>query len=216
MPQRRTPLSDYIPQPADPTLPQSQPALGPKQYAENVSIGIGQGVRDQLAGLLRSAQNPKETLQAIYGLATSPDQWPAMAKDAAVEAYQRATSGPLGLGAVIGANLGPRRIPEAPRTMSVMDHIQPKPGDTLVNHAQRKVNAAVASGDPALIAAAKAEYDRVAQLPPAFAAPYKTTAVTPDKDGVIFGDAEWERSNGPGAPRTEKDKARMLKQINDK
>lgn len=105
MPQRRTPLSDYIPQPADPTLPQSQPALGPKRYAENVSIGIGQGVRDQLAGLLRSAQNPKETLGAIYGMATTPGQWPAMAKDAAVGAYQGVTSGPLGAGRVIGEML---------------------------------------------------------------------------------------------------------------
>ncbi len=114
MPQRRTPLSDYIPQPADPTLPQSQPALGPKRYAENVSIGIGQGVRNQLAGLLRMAQNPKETLGAIYGMATTPSQWPAMAKDAAVGMYQGAASGPIGAGQVIG-----EMLPLTPRTPKI-------------------------------------------------------------------------------------------------
>lgn len=129
VPQRRTPLSDYIPQPADPTLPQSQPALGPLGYAENVSAGIGKGVRNQLAGLLRMAQNPKETLGAIYGMATTPSQWPAMAKDAAVGMYQGATSGPLGFGEFVGNNISPRSLLPGVKTTREMTAYHGTPHD---------------------------------------------------------------------------------------
>lgn len=194
MPQRRTPLSDYIPQPADPTLPQSQPALGPLGYAENVSAGIGKGVRNQLAGLLRMAQNPKETLGAIYGMATTPSQWPAMAKDAAVGMYQGATSGPLGFGEFVGNNFSPSRFLHGAPAARIPMAVAPKPSRIIyrgTSGSADRIKDGVAPG--ALFAAAD---EGTARLYAGARGNVERIEVRPDAKVLVEGSAEYARITG--------------------
>lgn len=114
MPKRNGLLANYIPAPADPSQGAgTAPPLGLLGYAENLSMGGGRGVRNQLAGLLSMAQNPRQTVNALYQMGTTPSQWAPMVDNALRDTSRNALSGPLGFGQVAGEMLplGPRRTP---------------------------------------------------------------------------------------------------------
>lgn len=221
MPTTKRSLLEYsIPQPADPALgPGTSPPLGLLRTAENVSAGIGDGEVNQLRGLLGMVQHPIQTLNALNEIGRRPSQWVPMIGNALQSSARNAMSGPLGFGQVIGENVGPRTsVKIKPVKSGILDTIKPYSTDTHVDYARRRLNAANASGDPSLIAQATAEMEAATLRPPGWALPHKNAKIKKPgkgKDNIVFGDDEWERSNGLGTPRTAEDLQRMLDALND-
>lgn len=109
---RKRGLLEYsIPEPAGMGQPQSAPPLGLLGTAENVSMGLGRGVTNQLAGLLGMVQNPGAVVNSLYGLArTPPNQLAQMAVTGVKDTARNALAGPLGFGEFIGNNMSPRSL----------------------------------------------------------------------------------------------------------
>lgn len=84
------------------------------EYVNNLSIGLGRGFSNQLEGVLSMIESPVQTAKGFAALASNPSQIPGMVRNALTETVSRGTSGPMGLGEVIGENLGPSTFRRAP------------------------------------------------------------------------------------------------------
>jgi hypothetical protein len=76
---------------------------------ENLSSGIGQGVVNQLEGVKALVTDPVGTAKAAYEGVKGVVRDPTVLADALRYTAQKATSGPLGAGEVIGEMIGPMR-----------------------------------------------------------------------------------------------------------
>jgi hypothetical protein len=76
---------------------------------ENLSSGIGQGVVNQLEGVKALVTDPVGTARAAYEGVKGIVRDPSVLADALRYTAQKATSGPLGAGEVIGEMIGPMR-----------------------------------------------------------------------------------------------------------
>jgi predicted GNAT family N-acyltransferase len=96
------PTTDNLP-PAQPTRRSLRTDL------ENLSSGIGQGVVNQLEGVKALVTDPVGTAKAAYEGVKGVVRDPSVLADALRYTAQKATSGPLGAGEVIGEMIGPMR-----------------------------------------------------------------------------------------------------------
>jgi hypothetical protein len=108
-------LGQQVPVPDQPATGASSPfTLG--DYIENLSEGAGQGLSENLEGMYQMARHPLDAATTLAGAAASAFDHPIRAvlgiKDSLVNTAQQATSGPAGLGRVLGqmAPIGPKRL----------------------------------------------------------------------------------------------------------
>ena len=76
---------------------------------ENLSIGLGEGLTNQLEGVKGIITDPVGTARGVYEAGKAVIRDPSVIADALRYTAQQATSGPLGAGEVIGEMLGPRK-----------------------------------------------------------------------------------------------------------
>jgi len=107
-------LTGYVPMPADPGLvPPVYSRFGPADYAQNLSIGVGEGLTSRLKSAKQAIQDP---IQAVREAAASIRQMyddPMLALQALRQLRQQVMSGPIGMGQAIGemAPVGVRGAP---------------------------------------------------------------------------------------------------------
>lgn len=110
-PIKRGLLEQSIPLPAGQGYPQSPgPDAGYGGTLNNLSYGIGTGMRNQLAGLLDMARNPMQYGNALLQAAMHPSQSLPAIGNALADQYRMATSGAAGFGQVLGENISPRGL----------------------------------------------------------------------------------------------------------
>jgi hypothetical protein len=106
--EKRRRLAESVPglvtTPAQPT-PQSDF----RTNLENLSIGLGEGLTNQLKGIKGIVTDPVGTARGVYEAGKAVIRDPSVIADALRYTAQQATSGPLGAGEVIGEMLGPRK-----------------------------------------------------------------------------------------------------------
>ena len=96
--------------PTTDNLPPVRPARSDlRTDLENLSSGIGQGVVNQLEGVKALVTDPVGTAKAAYEGVKGIVRDPSVLADALRYTAQKATSGPLGAGEVVGEMLGPMR-----------------------------------------------------------------------------------------------------------
>jgi hypothetical protein len=96
--------------PTTDNLPPVRPARSDlRTNLENLSSGIGQGVVNQLEGVKSLVTDPVGTAKAAYEGVKGIVRDPTVLADALRYTAQKATSGPLGAGEVIGEMIGPMR-----------------------------------------------------------------------------------------------------------
>ena len=76
---------------------------------ENLSIGLGEGLTNQLEGIKGIVTDPVGTAKGVYEAGKAVVRDPAIIADALRQMGNKAMSGPLGAGEVIGEMLGPRK-----------------------------------------------------------------------------------------------------------
>jgi len=76
---------------------------------ENLSSGLGQGIVNQLEGVKALVTDPVGTAKAAYEGVKGVVRDPTVLADALRYTAQKATSGPLGAGEVVGEMIGPMR-----------------------------------------------------------------------------------------------------------
>jgi hypothetical protein len=81
--------------------------------AENLSIGLGHGISNQLEGMYQLGAHPVQSAKAMYQAGKAVYEDPSLVGGLLKDAYQTATSGPLGLGLIAGENMSLR--PRTPR-----------------------------------------------------------------------------------------------------
>lgn len=114
-PPLRNSLASYVPAPLDPNMmpPEVSPRFGVGDYAENLSIGVGEGLTSRLKSAKQTLQDPvqavKETAMAIRQMYDDP----MLALQALRQLRQQVMSGPIGMGQAIGemAPVGVRKTP---------------------------------------------------------------------------------------------------------
>ena len=114
-PPLRNSLASYVPAPLDPNMlpPEVLPRFGVGDYAENLSIGVGEGLTSRLKSAKQTLQDPvqavKETAMAIRQMYDDP----MLALQALRQLRQQVMSGPIGMGQAIGemAPVGVRGAP---------------------------------------------------------------------------------------------------------
>lgn len=74
---------------------------------ENLSIGLGEGLTNQLEGVKGIITDPVGTAKGVYEAGRAVIRDPSVIADALRYTAQKATSGPLGAGEVIGEMIGP-------------------------------------------------------------------------------------------------------------
>jgi len=84
---------------------------------ENLSIGAGYGIQNQLEGLYQMVAHPVQTGKDLAQMGAAVVKDPGIAVDIVKSEYERATSGPLGLGEVLGENLSPGMFRRNPREL---------------------------------------------------------------------------------------------------
>jgi hypothetical protein len=96
------------------------------EVIENLSIGVGRGVTNQLEGLYQMAAHPVATAKGLYGIGqqavTDPRAFGGMVGNALLDTAQRATSGPIGFGEVVGENLSPGMFRRAPNRQELITY----------------------------------------------------------------------------------------------
>jgi hypothetical protein len=96
--------------PTTDNLPPVQPARRSlRTDLENLSSGIGQGVVNQLEGVKALVTDPVGTARAAYEGVKGAVRDPSVLADALRYTADKAMSGPLGAGEVVGEMLGPMR-----------------------------------------------------------------------------------------------------------
>lgn len=114
-PPLRNSLASYVPAPLDPNMmpPEVSPRFGVGDYAQNLSIGVGEGLTSRLKSAKQTLQDPvqavKETAMAIRQMYDDP----MLALQALRQLRQQIMSGPLGAGQAIG-EMAPISIRGAP------------------------------------------------------------------------------------------------------
>ena len=114
-PPLRNSLASYVPAPLEPgMLPQTSSRYGMQDRLTNLSIGMGRGLTDQLEGTKQLVTQPVATAQALIEAARQMGTDPRIVLDMLRAARQKAMSGSLGLGELIGGNvpLGVRGAPK--------------------------------------------------------------------------------------------------------
>lgn len=110
----RRKMFESIPEAAGQGLPQApERPMGWNDYLENLSIGLGRGAVNNLEGIKGMVASPVETLKGVATNVTEAVRNPRMVAEALKQTGQRAMSGPLGLGEVIGENVNMMRVPNA-------------------------------------------------------------------------------------------------------
>jgi hypothetical protein len=106
--ERRRRMMESVP--TTDNLPPVRPARSDlRTDLENLSSGIGQGVVNQLEGVKTLVTDPVGTAKAAYEGVKGVVRDPSVLADALRYTAQKATSGPLGAGEVIGEMIGPMR-----------------------------------------------------------------------------------------------------------
>lgn len=109
----RRKMFESIPEAAGQGLPQApERPMGWNDYLENLSIGLGRGAVNNLEGIKGMVTSPVETLKGVAMGVTEAVRNPRMVAEALKQTGQRAMSGPLGLGEVIGENVNMMRMPK--------------------------------------------------------------------------------------------------------
>lgn len=107
-------LANEVPQPY--TGGNTRNALPASQWINNLAIGLGYGGQNQLAGIEQTIRHPIDTAKALFQAVTHPVR---TANALAGYVKQGVTSGPMGLGQLIGENIGlPRHRTPVMREMT--------------------------------------------------------------------------------------------------
>jgi hypothetical protein len=115
----RRKMFESIPEAAGQGLPQApERPMGWNDYLENLSIGLGRGAVNQLEGLKGLVTSPVESVKGIVSGVGEAIRNPRMIAEALQRTGERAASGPLGLGEVVGENFNMARVPSAKPVMS--------------------------------------------------------------------------------------------------
>ena len=107
--ERRRRMLESIPTPAGTTPAQPAPQADFRTNLENLSIGVGEGLTNQLEGIKGMVTDPVGTAKGVYEVGKAVVRDPAIIASALRQMGQKAMSGPLGAGEVIGEMLGPRK-----------------------------------------------------------------------------------------------------------
>jgi hypothetical protein len=107
--ERRRRMLESIPTPAGTTPAQPAPQTDFRTNLENLSIGVGEGLTNQLEGIKGMVTDPVGTAKGVYEAGKAVVRDPAIIASALRQMGQKAMSGPLGAGEVIGEMLGPRK-----------------------------------------------------------------------------------------------------------
>lgn len=101
-------LAYSVPAPLEPgMLPPPPSRFVPRRELENLSIGLGRGVRSGMEGTAQLLTQPVATAQALIEAARQLGTDPRIVLDMLRAARQKAMSGSLGLGELIGENVTP-------------------------------------------------------------------------------------------------------------
>lgn len=127
-PPLRNSLASYVPAPLDPNMmpPEVSPRFGVGDYAQNLSIGVGEGLTSRLKSAKQTLQDPvqavKETAMAIRQMYDDP----MLALQALRQLRQQIMSGPIGAGQAIGemAPISVRGAPSVARMAGPEDFMQ--------------------------------------------------------------------------------------------
>ena len=125
-------LAYSVPVPLEPGMMRPAPAaFNPRRELENLSIGMGRGLVTGMEGTKQLLTQPVATAQALIEAARQLGTDPAVILDMLRAARQKAMSGSLGLGELIGENVTPgmrgrgapvARITEPERALSDLWH----------------------------------------------------------------------------------------------
>jgi len=125
-------LAYSVPVPLEPGMMRPAPAaFSPRRELENLSIGMGRGAVTGMEGTKQLLTQPVATAQALIEAARQLGTDPAVILDMLRAARQKAMSGSLGLGELIGENVTPgmrgrgapvARITEPERALSDLWH----------------------------------------------------------------------------------------------
>jgi hypothetical protein len=107
--ERRRRMLESIPTSAGTTPAQPAPQSDFRTNLENLSIGVGEGLTNQLEGIKGMVTDPVGTAKGVYEAGKAVVRDPAIIASALRQMGQKAMSGPLGAGEVIGEMLGPRK-----------------------------------------------------------------------------------------------------------
>jgi len=107
--ERRRRMLESIPTPAGTTPAQPAPQTDFRTNLENLSIGVGEGLTNQLEGIKGLVTDPIGTAKGVYEAGKAVVRDPAIIASALRQMGQKAMSGPLGAGEVIGEMVGPMR-----------------------------------------------------------------------------------------------------------
>ncbi len=91
------------------TPAQPAPRADFRTNLENLSIGLGEGLTNQLEGVKGIITDPVGTAKGVYEAGRAVIRDPSVIADALRYTAQKATSGPLGAGEVIGEMVSPTR-----------------------------------------------------------------------------------------------------------
>jgi hypothetical protein len=106
--ERRSRLAKVVPMPSD-GQPEVAPTPSLRSNVENLSIGLGEGLTNQLEGVRALVTDPIGSAKGAYEAVRGVVRDPSVIAQALREMGSKATSGPLGAGEVIGEMLGPMR-----------------------------------------------------------------------------------------------------------
>jgi len=105
--ERRRRLAEVVPTPGPVTAAPTSPNL--RRDLENLSIGFGEGITNQLEGLKGIVTDPIGSAKAGYETVKGVVRDPSVLAEALRQTGQKAMSGPLGAGEVIGEMVNPIR-----------------------------------------------------------------------------------------------------------
>jgi len=101
-------LAYSVPRPLEPgMLPPPPSRFVPRRELENLSIGMGRGIRSGMEGTAQMLTQPIATAQALIEAARQVGADPRIVLDMLRAARQKAMSGSLGLGELVGENVTP-------------------------------------------------------------------------------------------------------------
>jgi hypothetical protein len=106
--ERRRRMMESVPVPGA-ELPTPVPSQNLRRDLENLSIGIGEGLTNQLEGVKGIVTDPVGAARGAYEGVKAVVRDPSIIADALRYTAQKVGSGPLGAGEVIGEMIGPRK-----------------------------------------------------------------------------------------------------------
>lgn len=105
---RRRRLANVVPMPAD-GQPETASTPSLRSNLENLSIGLGEGLTNQLEGVRALVTDPIGTAKGTYEAVRGVVRDPSVIAQALREMGSKAASGPLGAGEVVGEMISPTR-----------------------------------------------------------------------------------------------------------